>query len=106
MQYEILKTLYHTFYSPQAHTAEKAEIDACHAALSNTLEISERKLLLKLLDAEDCIRDAETLRSFIAGFRLAWKLSAELNTDMDEHSDFAPEGAEESARFFSGTEAE
>ena len=75
---------------------------ACHAELSKTLDRSERRLLLKLLDAEDCIRDAETLESFIAGFRLAWKLSAELNMDISERPASGSERPEKSARFTSG----
>ena len=102
MKYEILAELYHRFYVPQGRSAEKTEIEACHAELSKTLDRSERRLLLKLLDAEDCIRDAGTLESFIAGFRVAWKLSAELNMDTNERPDSGSERPEDGARFTSG----
>ena len=102
MKYEILAELYHRFYAPQGRSAEKTEIEACHAELSKTLDRSERRLLLKLLDAEDCIRDAGTLESFIAGFRVAWKLSAELNMDTNERPASGSERPEEGARFTSG----
>ena len=59
MKYEILAELYHRFYVPQERSAEKTEIEACHAELSKTLDRSERRLLLKLLDAEDCIRGTQ-----------------------------------------------
>ena len=102
MKYEILAELYHRFYVPQERSAEKTEIEACHAELSKTLDRSERRLLLKLLDVEDCIRDAGTLESFIAGFRVAWRLSAELNMDTNERPASGSEGSEEGARFTSG----
>lgn len=96
MKYEKLAEPYHRFYAPQERSAEKTEIDA---ELSKTLDRSERRLLLKLLDAEDCIRDAGTLESFIAGFRVAWRLSAELNMDTNERPASGSERPEEGARF-------
>lgn len=58
---------------------------------SGRLKALERRLLLKLLDAG-------TL-NFIAGFRLAWKLSAELNMDTNERPASGSERPEESAHF-------
>lgn len=46
MKFEILAELYHRFYVPQERSAEKTEIETCHAELSKTLDRSERRLLL------------------------------------------------------------
>ncbi|OUO31868.1 hypothetical protein B5F88_17660 [Flavonifractor sp. An306] len=45
------------------------------------LEKPERKLVLGIIDAQDSIREQTSLDSFIAGFELAWRLSAELHND-------------------------
>ena len=46
----------------------------------------ERKLVLRIIDAQDSIREQTSLDSFMAGFELAWRLSAELHNDENEHS--------------------
>ena len=43
-------------------------------------EEDKRKLLL-IVDSMDAIRDEVSLASFIAGFKLAWGISRELETD-------------------------
>ena len=40
----------------------------------------KRKLLL-IVDSMDAIRDEVSLASFVAGFKLAWVISRELETD-------------------------
>ena len=52
-----------------------------HQALIAALEKPERRLVLQIIDAKDQIAIAEdrSIDSFIAGFRLAWRLSNELN---------------------------
>ena len=41
----------------------------------------ERRSLLKLVDLEAELRDEISLAGFAAGFRLAWGIIAELNTE-------------------------
>ena len=41
----------------------------------------ERRKLLKLVDLEAELRDEVPLASFVAGFRLAWGIIAELNIE-------------------------
>ena len=43
-------------------------------------EEDKRKLLL-IVDSMDAIRDEVSLESFIAGFKMAWGISRELETD-------------------------
>lgn len=76
---ELLKTLYDNFYERPSATQLKAEIESCHQELIDKLEKPERKLVLQIIDCKDQIAEDMSIDSFIAGFRLAWKLNQELN---------------------------
>lgn len=76
---EQLKALYDCFYEPLSAERLKQEIENCHQALIAALEKPERRLVLQIIDAKDQIAEEKSIDSFIAGFRLAWRLSSELN---------------------------
>ena len=76
---ELLKALYDGFYKKLPATQLKAEIERCHQELIEKLEKPERKLVSQIIDCKDQIAEDLSIDSFIAGFRLAWKLSQELN---------------------------
>ena len=76
---EILKALYDSFYEKLPATQLKAEVERCHQELIEKLEKPERKLVLQIIDCKDQIAEDLSIDSFIAGFRLAWRLSNELN---------------------------
>ena len=82
---ELLKALYNSFYEKLPATQLKAEIERCHQELIEKLSKPERKLVLQIIDCKDQIAEDLSIDSFIAGFRLAWKLSQELNTYDREH---------------------
>ncbi len=82
---ELLKALYDGFYKKLPATQLKAEIERCHQELIEKLEKPERKLVLQIIDCKDQIAEDLSIDSFIAGFRLAWKLSQELNIYDQEH---------------------
>ncbi len=84
MKYKLLKDLYDCFYTPPELPAQKQEIEECHQALSEVLGKPERRLVLQIIDAKDRIAEDTSIDSFIAGFELAWRLSAELNHYDDE----------------------
>lgn len=81
---KLLKDLYDCFYTPPELAATKREIEECHRALIEALGKPERRLVLKIIDVKDHISEDTSLDSFISGFRLAWRLSAELNHYDDE----------------------
>ena len=83
---EHLKALYDCFYEPLPAVRLKQEIEDCHQALIAALDKPERRLVLQIIDAKDQIAEDRSIDSFIAGFRLAWKLSQELNMYDREHS--------------------
>lgn len=76
---ELLKALYDNFYEPLPETELKKEIEDCHRQLIEALDKPERRLVLQIIDNKDQIAEDRSIDSFIAGFRLAWRLSNELN---------------------------
>jgi len=82
---ELLKALYDSFYEKLPAAQLKTEIERCHQELIDNLEKPERKLVLQIIDCKDQIAEDLSIDSVIAGFRLAWKLSQELNMYDREH---------------------
>ena len=82
---EMLKALYENFNEKLPATQLKAEIERCHQELIEKLDKPERKLVLQIIDCKDQIAENLSIDSFIAGFRLTWKLSQELNMYEQEH---------------------
>lgn len=76
---ELLKALYDNFYERPSAAQLKAEIERCHQELIEKLEKPERRLVLQIIDSKDQIAEDLSIDRFICGFRLAWKLSQELN---------------------------
>jgi len=76
---EWLKALHDTFYEKQPAASLKAEVEECHQKLIERLGKPERRLVLQIIDCKDQIAEDLSIDSFICGFRLAWKLSQELN---------------------------
>ena len=93
---ELLKALYDSFYEKLPTTQLKAEIEKCHQELIERLEKPERKLVLQIIDCKDQIAEDLSIDSFIAGFRLAMRLSQELNI-YDEGRPTRPVWSEEDA---------
>ena len=75
---DLIKALYDNFYEPLKNEERCQEIEDCHRQLIEALEKPERKLVLHIIDNKDAIADELSLDSFIAGFWLAWRLSAEV----------------------------
>lgn len=56
------------------------EIENAHQQLRQSLEKSERKLVLRIIDNKDLIASERGKESFQCGFWLAWRLFSELHT--------------------------
>ena len=56
----------------------KREAESAYDTLHETLTREQQKLLLRLLDAEERLRDEEKLDAFFSGFRLADGIHREL----------------------------
>lgn len=88
MENKLLKELYDYFYVRPELDEQENEVEECHKALIEVLAKPERKLVLRIIDAQDYIKTETSLDSFIAGFELAWRLSAELHDDESERPAF------------------
>ena len=102
---ETLKSLHDRFYTPLPLAEYEQEVETCHHQLIERLEKPERKLVLRIIDAQDSIIELTSLDSFIAGFELAWRLSIELHNDESERP-FSCRTRRTGARFASDEEPE
>lgn len=78
MENKLLKELYDYFYVRPELDEQENEVEECHKALIEALAKPERKLVLRIIDAQNLIIEQTSLDSFTAGFELAWRLSIEL----------------------------
>ena len=100
MERKLLRALYDCFYTRPRFDEQENEVEECHKALIAALEKPERKLVLRIIDAQNLIIELTSLDSFIAGFELAWRLSIELQNDESERS-FSCRTRRTGARFVS-----
>ncbi len=82
----LLKNLYDCFYTPPEFSEQRQEVEECHQALIQVLEKPERRLVLRIMDAQSLMTEERSMDSFISGFELAWQLSMELNQFEKERS--------------------
>ena len=82
----LLKNLYDCFYTPPEFSEQKQEVEECHQELIQVLEKPERRLVLRIMDAQSLMAEERSIDSFISGFELAWRLSMELNQHEKERS--------------------
>ena len=68
------------FRKPRCEELRQTVDTTCKELFTRMGEEDKRKLLL-IVDSMDAIRDEVSLASFIAGFKLAWGISRELETD-------------------------
>ena len=85
--YDYMKALQKRF-DRQEHGELDAQIDYAQVELRRDMDATERKKLLRLLDAQNTLLVEATLMSFTAGFKLAAGIAGELGTpysfDADE----------------------
>ena len=82
----LLKYLYDCLYIPPEFSEQKQEVEECHQALIKALEKPERRLVLRIMDAQSLMAEERSIDSFISGFELAWQFSVELNQFEKERS--------------------
>ena len=81
---ETLRLLYDKFYTPLPMVESEQEVETCHRQLIERLDKPERKLVLRIIDAQNLMIEQHSVDSFICGFRLAWEMVNELNHYMEE----------------------
>lgn len=79
--HDYMRALQQRFFRvPRCENLRMTVEDTCGEFLKRMSDEDKRKLLL-IVDSIDAIRDEVSLASFIAGFKLAWGISRELETD-------------------------
>ena len=78
--YDYMKALQKRF-DRQPHPELDAQVDRVQAELRRDMDAAGRRKLLRLLDAQNALLAESTLMSFTAGFKLAWGMVKELETD-------------------------
>ena len=79
--YEYMRGLHRQFFKEPDFPELRQELNELHREMTEDRPKDERRKLLKLVDLEAELRDEISLASFAAGFRLAWGIIAELNTE-------------------------
>lgn len=83
---EALKELYDSFYTPPEMAELKQAVESNRELLRDKLPVSERKLVLRIVDDLNAMGLELSLDSFICGFKLAWQMANELNHYDDRRS--------------------
>ncbi len=79
MGWDYMIALHRRFHVASEQTVErKRDVEGAYGALHDTLCAAQQKLLLRYVDAEEALRDAETLDAFVSGFKLADGIHREL----------------------------
>ncbi len=76
---DYMRALHLRFKNPSQRSRElEQQISVLHRQLASRTAKPERKILLRLVDLEDALRNQSNLDSFMSGFRLASGIQREL----------------------------
>ncbi len=68
-------------FTPKPDRKQRRDLEAKRQEVATLLDKQGRKKLLRLVDAHTMAQEEMALESFIAGFRLAWGIAAELSVN-------------------------
>ena len=78
---DYMKALHQRFFRKPNLTELEKEIETARQEVRDYLDKAQRRRLMDLVDGQALLREAISLASFTAGFKLAWGLSKELEAD-------------------------
>ena len=78
---DYMQALHQRFFREPECADVREEIEELRQELRETLQKPERPKLLRLVDAQNLLREETSLASFMAGFKLAWGLAQGLEAD-------------------------
>ena len=79
--YEYFRALHQRFFHEPDHADLYEEIEENRKKLAEKLAPEDRKRLLRMLDAQNHLKNEVSLESFTAGFKLAAGIAKELEAD-------------------------
>lgn len=78
--YDYMRALKDRF-NPKPSYEQRQQLEVKRQEVAALLDKQGRKKLLRLVDAHTAVQEEMALSGFIAGFRLAWEIAMELDTD-------------------------
>ena len=78
---EYMRALHQRFCGEPDFRGLEEDIETTRREVRDYLDKFQRRRLMHLVDTQNLLREETSLASFIAGFKLAWGLSKELETD-------------------------
>lgn len=78
---DYMKALHQRFFRKPNLTELEKEIETARQEVRDCLDKVQRRRLMDLVDGQALLREAISLASFTAGFKLAWGITKELEAD-------------------------
>lgn len=78
---DYMKALHQRFFRKPNVTELEHEIETARQEVRDCLDKVQRSRLMDLVDGQALMREAISLASFTAGFKLAWGIAKELEAD-------------------------
>ena len=78
---DYMKALHQRFYREPDFSDLEEDIESTRQEVRDCLDKLQRRRLMHLVDTQNLLREETSLASFMAGFKLAWGLSKELEAD-------------------------
>ena len=78
---DYMRALHQRFYREPHFGELEEDIENTRQEVRDCLNKFQRRKLMHLVDTQNLLREETSLASFTAGFKLAWGLSKELETD-------------------------
>ena len=79
--YHYMAALYKWFFQVPDFTELEEEIEQTRQEVRDCLDKMQRRRLMHLVDSQNLLKEEISLASFTAGFKLAWRLSKEMEAD-------------------------
>ena len=78
---DYMKALHQRFFREPDFTEMEEDIENTRQKVRDCLDREQRRTLMHLVDTQNLLREETSVASFMAGFKLAWGIVRELETD-------------------------
>lgn len=78
---DYMKALHQRFFREPDFTEMEKDIENTRQKVRDCLDREQRRTLMHLVDTQNLLREETSVASFMAGFKLAWGIVRELETD-------------------------
>lgn len=78
---DYMKALHRRFFQEPDFREMEEDIENTRQTVRDCLDREQRRNLMRLVDTQNLLREETAQASFIAGFKLAWGIARELETD-------------------------